>query len=340
MPISPKIYISLVVWNSQQFLPFCLGSIFNQTYHNFELIILDNISTDGSVDFILKNYPQVKLIKNNKNEGYVAHNRIIELVSKEQGAGSGYILIMNPDIVMEPNCLERLVEVMEGNKKLGSAGPKLKRFEFSKDLKNIVKSDKIDSTGLKMFRSRRVVDRGAGEEDRGQFDDKKEVFGISGALTLYRLAALQDVGLGEGEYFDKDYFAYKEDVDLAWRLKNRGWKAEFIPAAVAYHHRAAGGDEVAGNLAIAKNRQTKSKIINYYSYKNHLLTLIKNERLSDFLKNLPPIFFYELKKFLYILIFEWTTLKALPEFFRQLPSAWRKREKIRQRIRNIQNNGS
>ncbi|MDD5043410.1 MAG: glycosyltransferase family 2 protein [Patescibacteria group bacterium] len=328
MSISPKILISLVTWNSKKFLPFCLPAIYSQTYNNFQLVVLDNDSSDGTADFVLKNYPEAELIRNGRNEGYVAHNRNIEYGLRNMGEGFEYVLVMNPDIVMELDCLGKLVEAMEGGEKLGSVGPKLKRFEFGEDLKNIVKTDIIDSTGLKMFRSRRTVDRGAGEIDNSQFDGQKEVFGISGALALYRLNALQGVRLAEGEYFDKDYFMYKEDVDLAWRLKNRGWGAELVPKAVAYHYRGAAGGEKVGAINIIKNRKEKSKLVNYYSYKNHLLTLVKNERWGDFLKNFPFIFWYELKKFLYILFFEWPTLKAIPEFFRQLPNSLEKRRLI------------
>jgi GT2 family glycosyltransferase len=266
---------------------------------------------------------------------------------------SEYILVMNPDVILEPDFLERIIDVAEKNKKAGSFGGKLLKAKITNIESNkemalnplkfgalmhpnwcIVKTDIIDSTGLKIFKSRRVIDRGEGEKDTGQYDRQEEVFGISGACVLYRRKAIEDVlprinadetrinadirlrpdicrdyggqvsvnlrpakrnqrksAFAEGEYFDQDFFCYKEDIDLAWRLQLRGWKAIYVPEAKAYHLRT---------VSIA-NRFSKSAWINFLSYRNHLWILLKNDYFRNFLLHLWYIFWYQLAKEIYLL---------------------------------------
>lgn len=300
----PKISIQIVTWNSLKFLPDCLESIFNQTFRDFIILIIDNASTDGTIEFIERNYPQVKIIKNSKNLGFAkAHNQGIITTQ------SDYILVMNPDVILESDFLFKLVEAADKDERIGSLGGKLLKIKSGDlEIAEKIKTNIIDSTGLKIFKSRRVIDRGEGEEDKGQYDKNEEVFGVSGACVLYRREALEDIKIpiinsqfvnrhkirrlvSCWEYMDQDFFCYKEDVDLAWRLQLQGWRAVYLPKARAYHFRSVS----------VSHRFSKSPLVNFFSYRNHLWLLLKNDYFSNFFRHLWFIFWYQLSKELYLL---------------------------------------
>jgi GT2 family glycosyltransferase len=338
-----KVSINLVTWNGKKYLPYCLKSIENQTFSNFFLLILDNGSTDGTAEY-LKNYKfriaNYKIIFNEKNVGFAAgHNMAI------RNSDSEYILMLNQDIVLAPNFLETVVKFLDQNPKVGTVTGKLLRWDYNADSRRQgVDSCKqvdlrgltnfLDSCGLKIFKSHRVVELGAGKLDGKEWDTAFEVFGVSGAAPVYRRKALEDVAVCSfqksiytKEFLDEDFFSYKEDVDLAYRLRLYGWQSWFLPQAVAWHDRSA---KAVGNsdFGIMRARKIKSDFVNYHSYKNHLFFLVKNLTPKIFLSFFPWIFWYELRKFVYILFFETKTLKSLNEFFRKLPAMWKKRKQI------------
>jgi GT2 family glycosyltransferase len=289
---------------------------------------------------VRESFPEVTLLRNTRNLGFSrAHNQAIEyaranLVRDLPGWQSGdedlFVLVMNPDIILHENFVAALLDRMAHRADIASAGGKLLRvFEvMDGDMADKEFSQTIDSTGLRLYKSRRVADRHAGEEDHGGFERTEEVFGISGACVLYRLRALIDVA-PDGKYFDEDFFAYKEDVDLAWRLQLRGWKSLYVPTAVAHHYRRLSSREKTSWLAVIRGRQGRSKFLSQLSYRNHLLMLVKNEQLRNFLWDLPRIWFQETRKGIYLLFFEPSTLLgALPAVFVALPKTLRKRRRI------------
>jgi GT2 family glycosyltransferase len=160
--------------------------------------------------------------------------------------------------------------------------------------------------------------------DKGQFDTQEEVFGITGALAMYRVSALQEVKQGE-EYYDHDFFAYKEDVDMAWRLQSAGWGALYVPKALAYHYRGMYGPEKSGLLQKIKNRKQKSSVRNYYSTRNHWLMLVKNLRFSNLVLSFPRLAFYEGGRFLFVLFFENKGLRVIFDTWSLLPKMLKKR---------------
>src|SRR5439155_16165933 len=137
---------------------------------------------------------------------------------------SEYVLVLNPDTVLRPNFIEELIHALDARPDAASASGKLLRMD----------STTIDSTGIVMLRSQRHLDRGADEPDIGQFDKPEDIFGASGAAAMYRRPALEDARIDD-EYFDEDFFAYREDADLAWRLRLLGWNSIYVPSAVALH---------------------------------------------------------------------------------------------------------
>lgn len=325
--------ITIVTWNSMRYLPEALASIEAQTFRDWTLVIVDNASSDGIEDFVRANFPRATFIRNTKNLGFAhGHNQAIAY-AKSRLARPGeelFVMATNPDIILEPDYLATLVDAVARRAEVGSACGKLLkvRERGEGELREGERTSIIDTTGIKPYKNRRIVERGAGEsDDATRYAKTEEVFGVSGAIGLYRMAALEDVAYKQ-EYFDEDFFVYKEDVDLAWRLRLRGWAALYVPRAVAYHYRAAYGRDQASFLEVIRGRRGRSKVVNFYSYRNHLLLLLKNDQLANALLDMPRVAWYELRKFLYVLIAEPSTLRAIPSYFRLLPRMLKKRGAI------------
>ena len=330
-----QVSINIVTWNSIKFLPECLESIRKQTYRDFSVLIIDNGSDDGSLDFIKGNYSEYSILRNIKNLGFCrAHNQGIEYVvshiklDNADSISSHYIMLMNPDVILEPDFLEILVGKAREYSYAASFGGKLLRA-FSGEDQNLEsqKSNIMDSAGICIYKNRSAKDRGGSEEDRGQFEKEEEVFGVSGALVLYRADALYKARIGR-EYFDEDFFMYKDDVDMAWRLRNFGWSAIYVPEARGYHYRSASPPLSRSISEYLKTRKNRSKRANFFSYRNHLLTILKNDYLINLVLHLPFVVFYELKKILFLIIFEPRTLLALPSFLAKTPKILAKRKEI------------
>ncbi|MCD6471376.1 glycosyltransferase family 2 protein, partial [bacterium] len=333
----PKVSIQIVTWNSREYIGDCLDSIFSQTFKDFTVLIIDNASTDGTVEFIEKKYKNIYILRNSKNLGFSrAHNQGIKLTN------SKYVFVLNPDVILEPTFLEEIIKKAEKNKKIAAFGGKLLKIKFipyhrwlsgdagftNRELNEKIKTNVIDSTGLKIYRSRMVVDRGEGQEDKGKYNKQEKVFGISGACVLYRRKALEDIKIFD-EYFDEDFFAYKEDVDLAWRLQLRGWSALYCPNALAYHFRSTIGHRGKLNRIDISKQAKKSPRVNFFSYRNHLWLILKNDYWQNFFCHSFFIFWYQFKKILWLLIFRPKILfQAELSFWRRFKKMLAKRKHI------------
>jgi len=308
----------------------CLESLMHQTLRDFSVLVVDNGSKDNTVDFIRNYYPTASVLQNFKNIGFCKAN--------DQGikmAKSEYVLVMNPDIILNENFLAELVKFADAHPQAGSFGGKVLKL-YSQDvdpinggggLRTAVKSDIIDSTGFIIHKSRKVVDRGEGEKDQGQFQRTEEVFGISGACVIYRCQALEDVRIKD-EYFDHNFFAYKEDIDIAWRLRLYGWENWYIPEAVAYHHRHFANYENKKLGKAISERRKVSKFLRSLSFRNHRLMLVKNETPINLFYHILPIVWRELKILVYSLIFEPFIFRSIANFFKYLPYTLIKRRVI------------
>lgn len=321
----PLVSIGLVTLNGKKYLKNCLNSILKQDYPNVEILVVDNGSTDGTVDFLHKEFGQIKLETLNGNIGFAGgHNKAIR-----ETTGKYYVAI-NQDTVLETNYISDIVKALENNEYIGSAQGKVKKLTFGR------KSNIIDGIALKLRRSCQVSNLGEEEYDHGQYDEQREIFGVSGELPIYRRKALEDVSIishnsiyGK-EYFDETFFAYKEDVDLAWRLQIKKWKSLYIPKAVAYHDRSVSGNDSVnqGNLAIAKNRQTKSKLNRKLSFRNHHYLQMKNLFWGNYWRNFPEIAWHEIKMWGYALVFETFIIPDMVKVFSNMPLMLKKRKQI------------
>jgi GT2 family glycosyltransferase len=303
--------VHIVTYNSAEDIADCLKAIFKQTFPVQEIVIIDNASTDRTIEIVesFMNHPiPIKLVINENNIGFAAaHNQAINITQ------TSYVLVLNPDVFLHPDYLFHLVSAMESERGIGSATGKLYRKSSEIDNMRI-----LDSTGLVITKSRRAFDRGAGEIDRGQWDMSKDIFGVSGAAALYSRRMIEDVSIN-GEFFDTDFFAYKEDVDLAWRAQLYGWKSLFVPLAIAEHKR--GWSE-------KKDRNQVPLNIRMHSFINRYFMMVKNDRLLYVLLHIFFIVTFECASFAYILIKERELMKSYIMVIKLLPKMWAKRKKI------------
>lgn len=212
---------------------------------------------------------------------------------------------------------------MEADAKIGVIGGKLYKYNF----KNDHKTNFIDTAGLFCYSNRRIIDDGQGLPDKGQFNEEHEVFGISGACPIYRKKALEDIKVF-GEYFDNDFFMYKEDIDVSWRLRLRDWSCWYLPTAVAHHGRGTGVLKRFSHIEVLRNRRKLNKFQKYYSFKNQRLMQFKNEYIRGFLADFFPIIWREILICGYAVFREPFLIKAKFHMFSQLPNALKKRRYI------------
>lgn len=311
-----KVSVIFVIYEGKKYIKPAFDAVFAQTHKDLEVIAVINKSTDGAKEEIQNNYPQVKIIDPGQNLFFAKGNNVgIHASSGE------YIQLVNQDVILEPNYIEEILKAFSDNKVAAATG-KILRYDFENNCKTKV----VDTLGIVMNKSGRARDIGQLQEDNGQFENASEVFGVSGAVPMYRKSALDKVKYNQ-EYFDEDFGAYWEDADLSWRLNTAGFKNVYAPKAVAYHGRTAGQSE-GGYLHLfefIKHHSKLSRQILRWNYKNHLLMYIKNARFFH-----PAFIIRELVMLGYIIIFETATLKVIPELIQTLPKIWKKRQWIYQ----------
>ena len=319
--------VSLVTFNAVADVAACLGALEGQTLEPVRVRVFDNASTDGTPEAITEDFPHVELHVSPLNRGYAAaHNRGVALARQD---GARFVLFLTPDVVLSADHLERLVRALDTDPQAAAAGGKLLRSDGST----------LDGAGISATRARHFRDRGQGELDDGRYDhpDAPSPFAPCGAAVLHRLEALEDAAV-RGEVLDETFFAYKEDVDLAWRLRLRGWRVLYVPAATARHRRAAPYSlakpgKPRSLAALRRDRRALSPVVRRLSARNQLLALVKNEhpRVLLSLDGLR-IAGRQLALLGWTLFFEPTTLPGYLGFLRRLPGAIRRRLCFRRKV--------
>jgi GT2 family glycosyltransferase len=296
--------IVVVTWNSAPFLPRCLAGISGQTYKETELIVVDNASADDS----LARAGAATIIRNDANVGFArAANQGIAAARGE------FVLLLNPDAWLSPEYVARLVAALEAaGESFGAATGKLMRgrgFE-------IEPTNEIDSQGIRMTRTGRHFDIQESDLEGG------EIFGVSGAAAMFRMSFVRDVSVF-GQFFDEDFFAYREDADVAWRGQLMGWRALYVPDAAAVHVRTV----------TPERRGQLSATINMHSVKNRFLLRMKNESLCLALRNAPFEIARDLVTIGAVLTIERSSLPALGWLWRNRKRVFEKRREIQRRRR-------
>jgi len=243
--------VIVVNYNGKKFLKDCFESLMNLNYpkSRLEIIMVDNGSTDGSIEFVKENFPKVKILKNDVNNYCRANNLGIKHSKGE------YIAFLNNDTKVDKNWLIELIKVIERDKSIGGVGGKI-LFKDGKD-------GRIESTGHKALPNFYWTDRGSLEKDVGQYDILEEVDSLCGGAILYRKEVLKDVN-----YFDEDFNMYLEDVDISIRVKKEGWKLIYVPQSIVYH---------------THHGSAKDELPLFYTERNRLLLIAKHwpEKLGD-----------------------------------------------------------
>lgn len=293
--------IIIVNYQSKKYLSTCLASVFNQaTNYAFEVLLYNNDTKEDLT--ALKNiFPKITLINNKANLGFCQANNLGIKMAKGK-----YIFTLNPDVILETDYIAKLVHYLEAHKNIGAITGKIRHYDFT----NNKKTNLLDSTGIKKTGLDNFYDRGQGEKDTGQYNQIEPVFGVSAAAAIYKKVALENIKNNYG-YFDERFFAYKEDIDISWRLNKNGWQNYFFPAAIAYHGRGTGiSPERTSWQKKIKQRQNRSETERLLSFRNQRLIILKNENWRYLILLTPYLLGKEIITLLYLIIFERFLLKT------------------------------
>ncbi|OGN03723.1 MAG: hypothetical protein A2655_04190 [Candidatus Yanofskybacteria bacterium RIFCSPHIGHO2_01_FULL_43_42] len=334
MMSNPPVTINLVVLNGEKYIRYFLDSLKKQTYPHdkIQFNILDNGSIDNTVSIIesyklqATSYKQVNFVKNKINLGMWPGQE--ELLKYTDGQ---YIIASAVDIILDKDFIRNSIEIMGKETKIGAIQAKIYKYDLvnnEPELTNI-----IDTTGFKIFRSRRIINIGHGEEDNGQYDKLEEIFAVEGAVPIFRTEAFKSLKVS-GEITDHDYFWYGDDLDLAWRMQLFGWKQVFAPDVIAWHDRQTtksvkkSWSDYITRVPVRKQIPIQKRRLDW---RNTRWTLIKNDHIINILKDLPWIVLRETAVLGYTILFEPGVLKEIPKFFKHLPAMLRKRKEIMKR---------
>lgn len=256
MSSSPKVAIVILNWNGRNYLEKFLPSVLATAYKNIEFIVADNGSTDESVSFLQNNFPQVTLIRLDKNYGFAkGYNLALEKIRAD------YYAIINSDIEVEPGWLSPIINLLEQDKLNAACQPKLLShsnkhlFEYAGGA-----GGWLDSFGYPFARGR-IFD--VCEEDKGQYNSTERVFWVTGAAMVIRSEVFHEM-----KGFDNYFFAHQEEIDLCWRMQLAGYKLFACPSSVVYH--VGGGTLPRGN-----------SLKTFLNFRNNQIMLYKNLPWSE-----------------------------------------------------------
>jgi GT2 family glycosyltransferase len=254
--------LSVIVlnWNGKHFLRECFDSLRSQTFRDFQTILVDNGSTDSSLDYVRQEFPEVRVIALNHNAGFAGGNNV-----GIQASTGEYVALLNNDTKAHRQWLESLKTTLDAHPEVGFCASKILLYD---------QPDIIDSAGDLFYTCGVGEKRGRSQKDDERFAKSIPVFGACAAAVLYRREMLEDIGL-----FDEDFFAYAEDVDLSFRAQLAGHKCLFVPQAVVYHHLQG------------TSRSLPDESL-YLSRRNAFCALVKNMPAALLWRRLPYVLGY------------------------------------------------
>jgi GT2 family glycosyltransferase len=250
METPTKVAVVILNYNGVHWLEKFLADVVLKS-SDAQVYVADNASTDDSVNYVKTNFPNVKLVQNKSNDGYAGgYNNALQRIEAE------YYVLLNSDVEVSENWISPIIHLMDNDKTIAACQPKIKKYDDKSSFEYAgACGGHLDKYGFPFCRGR-VFD--TLEKDKGQYDDAIEVFWASGACLFLRSEAFYEIG-----GFDWDFFAHMEEIDLCWRLKNKGYKIMCEPKSTVYH---VGG----GTLNSGSTFKT------YLNYRNNLLMLYKN----------------------------------------------------------------
>lgn len=294
------ISILIINWNGQRFMDELIQSILRQTYQDFEIILVDNASSDGSVEHVARNYSGVEILSLDRNFLFsTAANRGF---ARSRGK---YIALLNNDVVISPNWLFEMKKSMDSDPTIAACACKMLFYNQPHLLNAAGDCLQIDGLGRNI---------GYQKKDSERYNLPAWVFGACAGAALYRRSALEKIG-----WFDKDFSMIFEDVDFNFRANLLGYRFRYVPSATAYHHHCA-------SIGILSDLNV------YFSSKNDLIVLLKNLPLSLFLRNLVPILKAQIIQALTCVYHRrsWAYFRGKTRYLSQIPKMMGKRAEIQQ----------
>ncbi len=295
-----KVSVIIVNWNGKQHLEECLDSLSKQTFKAFESILVDNGSSDGSVEFIEKNFPAVKIVKLDKNEGFCRGNNI-----GLQHARGEYIALLNNDTLLDIHWLEELLRAMTEHSHVDICASCIVNYFFRDILDAAGDGFDLCGSGYKIGEGMPV----------SKFQKERYVFGACAGAALYKRSMIDEIG-----FFDERFFAVGEDLDLSFRALMAGYKCLYVPGAIVYHK---------VNRTVGRN----SDFLLYHSRRNVEYTFFKNMPFPLIIVTLPLHIIYNLLTFSQA-FFEKRTrifLKAKKDFIKNFKKIYKLRKKIQEK---------
>ncbi|MCC5925384.1 MAG: glycosyltransferase family 2 protein [Bacteroidetes bacterium] len=293
--------IIIVTWNALHHLQRFLPSVVQTQYHEYEIIISDNASTDGSADWVRSEYPEIKIVTHEENYGYCGgNNRAVD------AAHYNTLVFLNNDVAVEPDWLQHVAKLMADNPLIDAVQPRIRSYENPEQFEYAgAAGGFIDKLGYPYCRGR-IFD--TVESDNNQYDKATPIFWASGAALVIKKTIFTTLG-----GFEESFEFHMEEIDLCWRLQLRGRQVWYCPNSVVYH---LGG----GSLSADNPRKV------YYNFRNNLLMLVRNHPSRHLFRNMllrlllddvATIRFLTRGKFTHAL----AVIKAFFGFLRRLPKA-------------------
>lgn len=297
---APACSVVVVNWNGRHHLDACLGALRRQTFRDFEVLLVDNGSSDGSLELVRASYPWVELVALPDNRGFSGGNN--EGIRRARGR---YVALLNNDTEVEPDWLAELVGAIEARADVGLCASQVLFFD---------RRDTLDSAG-DYFGTNGVAGKRGHLEPAARYPEPQEVFGACAAAALYRRSLLDQIGL-----LDEDFFLIFEDADLSFRARLAGHRCLYVPSARVYHKT---------NASIG----TYSHTYVYYGQRNVEYVYLQNMPLPLLLKYLPAHLFYGLLAAAFFASRGrlWSFLRAKAAVLASLPAVLRKRRLVQSR---------
>lgn len=318
----PKVTIGVILYKNEMYLPYSLTSLANQDYPNLEILVRDQSPNGEAAEFVKHELsealPKITLTEGENLKHCGGHNVLIG-----QMTGEYYFCVSN-DMWYPPDFVSKVVAEMEKGEHFlyGSATCKLMFWDFQKlaDGPEAAKTNIIDSCGIGITKGHKFYDRGQGEEDKGQYDKTRAIFGPSGALAVFRKKALDAL---KPEFFD-ELMHYKGDVDLAYRLQWAGFPSLFIPSVKVWHDR---------QVSDIKKRGKRAGWTRVDSFFGHQVVLLKNFSSEFSLGVRLRTWLRQVATKLYAILLERDLRKALKDVTVHLPKIKRKRASMKRKVK-------
>jgi GT2 family glycosyltransferase len=309
-----QVCVAIVTFNSERYIRRCLEGVLEQEGVDTEIVVVDNASSDGTRSILRRFKNRIRAIYNDRNLGYAeAQNQAIRSTSAD------WVFTLNPDVLLLPHFVRTLWDAGQSDPSAGTVCGKL--LSIGAGFRPL-EEQRLDSTGIFFTPAMRHFDRGWHEPDGAEFDNLEYVFGASAAAALYRREMMVDISI-DGDFFDPDFFCYREDADVAWRAILQGWRCIYTPTAVSYHVRSV----------VPGSRRTVPRAINMHSVKNRFLMRLKNTSAGLYRRYWLPMTLRDLLVIGGTVFAEPTSLAAFWHLAKCLPRALRARREIMRRRR-------